>query len=287
MKINKEVNKLRVLIIEDDEVLIRVIAGYLKKAGVLQVKKVRNLEEVKELLKTEKFDLAFLDVYIDQSTDGLKALSLCHYYQIPAYMLSASKEEKVYEESFRKKCLSFLDKDIGLEQTIKKAVIDFVNEKTKESDRKFEEELAEHWITSDVEQLEIIKKALKYDWKKSPLFIEGETGVGKTALAKVLSKIKYGKEAPFRQFNSGGHKNRGETLYTDLFGYKKGAFTGANQDKNGIFKTADKGVVFFDEIGNIEINSQNLLVKVVDEKNIYHLAVRMKKKLILLSYLLP
>jgi two-component system response regulator PilR (NtrC family) len=100
----------------------------------------------------------------------------------------------------------------------------------------------------------------------STVLISGESGTGKELIAKAIYKNSDRNNNPFFSFNS---SNIPETLFESmLFGYKKGAFTGAYSDKKGIFEEADTGTIFFDEIANLTPETQAKIIRVIQEKEI-------------------
>lgn len=100
----------------------------------------------------------------------------------------------------------------------------------------------------------------------STILISGESGTGKELIAKAIYKNSTRSDKPFFSFNS---SNIPETLFESLlFGYKKGAYTGAYSDKKGIFEEADTGTIFFDEIANLTPETQAKILRVIQEKEI-------------------
>lgn len=100
----------------------------------------------------------------------------------------------------------------------------------------------------------------------STVLISGESGTGKELIAKAIYNNSDRNKNPFFSFNS---SNIPETLFESiLFGYKKGAFTGAYSDKKGIFEEADTGTIFFDEIANLTPETQAKILRVIQEKEI-------------------
>ncbi len=100
----------------------------------------------------------------------------------------------------------------------------------------------------------------------STVLITGESGTGKELIAKAIYQNSNRRDKPFLSFNS---SNIPPTLFESLlFGYKKGAFTGAYTDKKGIFEEADKGIIFFDEIANLTAETQAKILRVIQEKEI-------------------
>ena len=100
----------------------------------------------------------------------------------------------------------------------------------------------------------------------STILITGESGTGKELVAKAIYQNSNRRNAPYFAFNS---SNIPQTLFESLlFGYKKGAYTGADTDKKGIFEEADGGIVFFDEIANLNHETQAKILRVIQEKEI-------------------
>lgn len=100
----------------------------------------------------------------------------------------------------------------------------------------------------------------------STVLITGESGTGKELVAKAIHSNSNRRDKPFYPFNSSNiPENLCESL---LFGYKKGTFTGANNDKKGLFEEADSGTIFFDEIANLSYETQGKILRVLQEKEI-------------------
>ena len=110
---------------------------------------------------------------------------------------------------------------------------------------------------------ENIKKIAKYNVH---CMITGETGTGKTLIAKYLHFLSPRKDQAFLDINCGGIPDT--LLESELFGYSKGAFTDAKQTRKGLIRSADKGTIFLDEIGNMPISIQSKLLKFLDTKKI-------------------
>jgi two-component system response regulator PilR (NtrC family) len=107
----------------------------------------------------------------------------------------------------------------------------------------------------------LIKQVAK---TKTNILITGESGTGKEVIAKAIHQESDRSEQPFMVINCGGIP---ETLMeSELFGHKKGSFTGATNDKKGLFEIAHKGTVFLDEIGELSLPIQVKLLRVVQEK---------------------
>ncbi|MFT8311973.1 MAG: sigma 54-interacting transcriptional regulator [Sporolactobacillus sp.] len=118
--------------------------------------------------------------------------------------------------------------------------------------------------------IEQCKAAVNYPPNGLPLIINGRSGVGKSFLASLiyryaLDKGAIGADAPFIILNCADYANNPELLSSTLFGHKKGAFTGADQDKEGLLKQADGGYLFFDEIHRLSFENQEKLFVFMDK----------------------
>jgi transcriptional regulator with GAF, ATPase, and Fis domain len=114
-----------------------------------------------------------------------------------------------------------------------------------------------------IETLEIAEKAAPTDL---PVLIDGESGTGKELLAKVIHANGSRSNKPYISVNCGAIPN--ELLESELFGHKKGAFTGAAADRSGKFEAADKGTIFLDEIGELPLHGQVKLLRVLQSSEI-------------------
>jgi transcriptional regulator with PAS, ATPase and Fis domain len=112
----------------------------------------------------------------------------------------------------------------------------------------------------------IVAKARRIAPRSVPVLIEGETGTGKEMLARAIHKASPRKDRPFVAVNCGAIPS--ELVEAELFGCKKGAFTGASQDRAGYFEAADGGTLFLDEIGELPLAAQVKILRVLQEKKV-------------------
>ena len=137
--------------------------------------------------------------------------------------------------------------------------------KQKQSESDSFEHVENYLITDSIQ--EVYDKAFKVAQTDNvTVLIEGETGTGKEHLARFIHENSIRKDKPYFPINCSAFSD--ELLESRLFGYKKGAFTGAEQDTDGIFKKADGGTAFLDEIGDVSPYMQQALLRVLEEKEI-------------------
>ncbi|GIX41120.1 MAG: hypothetical protein KatS3mg129_0853 [Leptospiraceae bacterium] len=124
----------------------------------------------------------------------------------------------------------------------------------------------EGFITADPQMIEILNRVKKISKTNIPVLIVGETGVGKEKLAEIIHKLSERNNGPFIKINCAAIPS--DLLESELFGYEKGAFTGAIQSKPGRFELAMNGTILLDEIGDMPINLQSKLLLVLQDKKI-------------------
>jgi transcriptional regulator with PAS, ATPase and Fis domain len=117
--------------------------------------------------------------------------------------------------------------------------------------------------------IKALKKAQRYARGDENILIKGESGTGKELFARLIHELSNRAKGPFKSINCAAIPE--QLLESELFGYKKGAFTGANRDYPGLFKVCDKGTIFLDEIGDLSLNLQAKLLRAVENKEIKHL----------------
>ncbi|MCK5075491.1 MAG: sigma-54-dependent Fis family transcriptional regulator, partial [Calditrichia bacterium] len=122
------------------------------------------------------------------------------------------------------------------------------------------------FLTDEPVVKNMLKAAEKVALTDSAVLITGETGTGKEVLARLIQKKSRRKNDPFVMVNCAAVPHN--LMEAEFFGYKQGAFTGANSDSPGKFRMADKGTIFLDEIGDIPLDTQPKLLRVLDYNSI-------------------
>src|SRR6185312_7787764 len=127
----------------------------------------------------------------------------------------------------------------------------------------------ESMLAKSPQMVDVFKTITKIADFKTTVLITGESGVGKELVAKALHSRSSRKSGPFFAINCGAIPEN--LLESELFGHKKGAFTDATSDKRGLFEEASGGTLFLDEIGELPLNLQVKLLRVLQEETIRRL----------------
>ena len=258
------------ILVVDDELSMREVLDYMLNKEGYQVTCAENGLNAVALLEKQPFDLLLCDIKLGDITglDVLRASKKANQdtvvILISAFVSTENAVEAMNEGAFDYVPKPF-DKD-ELLQTIAKALDLRTIEHEKET---LDDQLKEHLhfgllVGNSPAMQHIYKLIQQVATTKSNILITGESGTGKELIAQAIHQESDRSDQPFVVINCGGIP---ETLMeSELFGHKKGSFTGATNDKKGLFELAHKGTIFLDEIGEISPPIQVKLLRAVQEK---------------------
>lgn len=258
----------KVLLLDDDEHVRRVLGRYLKANGY-EVEEASNLASALRTFESMRPDIAVFDFRLPDGT----ALDL-----LPKVKAIEPETPVIVMTGYGSMELGVALIKNGAEQCLTKpleppALLMVIN-KSLENTRNQQKQLASKNLrrrtsanpflgaSSVIRRLEDVARRVADS--HSPVLIQGETGSGKGVLALWLHENGPRHEEPFVDLNCAGLSR--EFLETELFGHQKGAFTGAVDQKQGLFDVAHHGTLFLDEIGDVDVNIQPKLLKVLEEK---------------------
>lgn len=267
-------NKAHILVVEDEHIQRALLSEFLAKEGY-EVYSAENGVAAKEIFADKAIDIILLDFKLPD-TDGL---SLVKYFkdmnpEVEIIMITAFGSIENAVGALKAGASEYLTKPVDLDDLLFKI-------------RKIEERL--HLIRENM----VLKETLKDRFKSeefvyesegmqgvaslivrvastdSTCLITGESGTGKEVVANLIHSLSPRKDMPLVKVNCSAIP---ETLLeSELFGYEKGAFTGAAQRKIGRFEIADRGTIFLDEIGDMPLILQSKLLRVIQEREIERL----------------
>ena len=253
-------NQKSILIVDDEKGVGDFLTIVLKKQGY-EAFYASSGKEALKLCKERSFDLALVDIKMPVM-DGIEFLKEAKrlnpsliFIMITAYPSIETAVEAMKEEAF-----DYITKPFNvneLQRIIKRAL-----EQQKPSEQVIK---IEGIVTQSPAMYKILNMLPKIASAEANVLIMGESGTGKELIARAIHNLSPKRDRPFIAVNCAGIP---ETLLeSELFGYKKGAFTGALCDKIGLFKAADGGTIFLDEIGELSPTLQVKILRVVEEKS--------------------
>ncbi len=264
----------RILIVEDDLNTLSGLVEIIKDEGY-DVVGVESGKKALRILDREQFDLMLTDLRMPE-IDGLKLYekSVTYNAAMKTIVMTAYSSVKEAVEAMKKGVYEYLTKPLNLDELfliIKKAIQEkeIFEENIQLRDRLKSSYRFENIIGNSKAIREIYGIISKVAKTQSTVLIRGESGVGKELVARA---IHYNSPRADKTLVEISCASLPETLLeSELFGYEKGAFTGAVSRKKGRFEMADDGTIFLDEIGDISESVQTKLLRVLQEKELTHL----------------
>ncbi|HXB73440.1 MAG TPA: sigma-54 dependent transcriptional regulator [Candidatus Acidoferrales bacterium] len=256
----------RLLLVEDDPALQFTIQTALEEQGYA-VDAVSTTGEAIERLSGSAYPIVITDIYIDERTglDVLDAAKLKDPLCSVILMTGRGTVETVMAAT-RGGAFDYIAKPFDLDVMIG-AVVRAEAARNDTEEEAEEEELPEsQMIGSSPAMVEIYKKVSRVAPTDATVVIEGETGTGKELVARMIHRFSLRAKQPFVPVDCAAIAP--SLLESELFGAMRGAFTGADRDRVGVFEAAHRGTVFLDEIGEIEMSFQANLLRFLQEREI-------------------
>jgi DNA-binding NtrC family response regulator len=228
---------------------------------------------VKAILKNTYVDLVLLDMEMRTPSEGIETIPKILEAQPDAVIIFFSGKTgfEYVRSAMQKGAYDYVPKDSGpdeLRHVFSKAL---EHRKLKTQKQQTQHEIKtvykNHVMIGKSAAVEKIKKQIeRARLSSAPIVIYGETGTGKEVVARLLRKTNEGTLEPFVAVDSGTFQS--SVSESVLFGYEKGAFTGAEKTTRGLFEEANDGVIYFDELANMPLEIQNKLLRVIQEKEV-------------------
>ncbi len=259
--------KKRILVVEDEEKLRRVIELQLLSSG-FDVDKAASAEEGLKIV--DRADLVLTDLKLP-NMDGLQFLALIRRQnaQVPVLMMTAFGSVETAVGAMKAGATDFLLKPFSLDhlmQVVNKAL---EVRALRDENRQLREELGRRYEFDNIvgrsqPMQEIFAAIERVAPTRATVLLAGESGVGKDLIARAIHFHSPRRDRPLVKINCTSIPEN--LMESELFGYEKGAFTGANTAKPGKFEQADTGTVFLDEIGDVPAAIQVKLLRVLQER---------------------
>lgn len=262
--------KASILLVDDDNTLLEVYEKIFRLKG-FKVLSCRNSKEALAILKDNYISVVISDIIMPKM-DGMELLNAIKKARpaVEVIMLTAEGSISGAVEAVKKGAFSYFVKPADIEELLSSvrkaeelAVIKNENDTLKEHIASLSDNKDFIGVSDIAENLR--QKAEMIGKTDSAVLITGETGTGKEVLANMIHKHSKRASKPFVCINCGALNEN--LIESELFGSERGAYTGAEKQRKGRFEMADGGTIFFDEIGELSMNMQVKLLRVLQEKS--------------------
>ena len=260
-----------ILIIDDDSA-IRSSLSFMLKRAKYEVQAVSGPKEAMEAIHSVTPQLILMDMNFSLSTDGAEGLVLLKQVKlfcpdVPVILMTAWGSIPLAVQGMRAGAFDFITKpwnNAALMQRIETALELTSREEVADTSTTEDEDFDRSHIIGKSKALEAVLATVKKVSRTSAsVLVTGESGTGKELIAEAIHLNSLRRNKPFVKVNLGGIS---QTLFeSEMFGHKKGAFTDAVTDRKGRFELADKGTIFLDEIGELDLSCQVKLLRVLQE----------------------
>ena len=254
-----------VTLVVDDEPDIRELLEITLSRMNIKAYCAESISEARKLLSSQSFDLCLTDMRLPDG-DGLE---LVDYIQelgllLPVAVITAHGSMDTAIKAMKKGAFDFLTKPVdlaALRQLVGNA-LQASEKRVVEKDRRTRDIL----LGESAVMRDIRSKIEKVARNQAPIYISGESGSGKELVAKLIHQQSPRADKPFVAINCGAIPH--ELMESEFFGHKKGSFTGAVGDKQGLFQAAEGGTLFLDEVADLTLPLQVKLLRAIQEKKI-------------------
>ena len=263
-----------ILIVDDEEILQDILTSLLTKEGYSTLSAETGREAL-DLLAKEEVELILLDLMLPDTSglEVLKRIRASDPDQVVIVITAFSSIEGAIE-AMREGAFHYIPKPFKNEEVLLTIRKGLDQHRLTSENRSLKEQLRQRYGFDNIigkskpmqKVFELIQLAAP---AKSNILILGESGTGKELVSKAIHHHSRRAGGPFVTVNSGSMP--ADLIESNLFGHVKGSFTGAVSNKKGLFELANSGSIFFDEIGNIPLDTQAKLLRVIQEKEFMRL----------------
>ena len=272
--------KANILIVDDDYDMLELVQRQLQEQHYHSYK-AASVKEAIDILKFNAVDLLITDLQMP-GIGGMELIKYVeeHFPKVPKLVITGYPSMDGALNAMRSGALDYIVKPFTAEE-LKQSVERSLPEKSQNSEVKIpstNKATAYAGIVGNSEKIEqLIDLIERVKNNRATVLIQGESGTGKELVARAIHYKGSFAANPFIAVNCGAIP--AELLEAELFGYRKGAFTGANEDRPGFFQAAAGGTIFLDEIGTAPLTVQTRLLRVLQEKEVRRIGEQKAKKI--------
>jgi two-component system response regulator PilR (NtrC family) len=253
----------KVLVVDDEADILELLELTLLRMG-LDVERAASLAEARERLAQGSFDLCLTDMRLPDGT-GLELVShiAAQCADLPVAVITAHGSTENAVAALKAGAFDYLAKPVSLDQlrTLVKSALSLPKEAPAKNAPEALRLIGESAAIAQVR--EMIEKLSR---SQAPVYISGESGSGKELAARLIHEASARRSKPFVPVNCGAIPEN--LMESEFFGYRKGAFTGAESDRDGFFQAANGGTLFLDEVADLPLAMQVKLLRAIQEKRV-------------------
>jgi two-component system nitrogen regulation response regulator NtrX len=257
-------SKKTVLVVDDEEGIRESLSGIFEDEGY-EVITVSSGEDALTAAREKLPDIVFLDVWLPEM-DGIETLSKLKEMDknTPVIMISGHGNIELAVKATLSGAYDFLEKPLSLEKVLIVTQRALERRRLEEEDIALKADLSRKWrLIGDSEKMQILRQQMEMAAQSNTrVLILGESGTGKELVARLLHEKSQRVNGPFIEVNCAAIPQ--ELIESELFGHEKGAFTGASERKIGKFELANDGTLFLDEIGDMTLQTQAKVLRVIE-----------------------
>lgn len=270
------------MLVDDDIDILELLQRHLKSMNYHTYKAV-SVKEALYILKDTEIDLLVTDINMPE-IDGLELVKYVteHYPDMPKLVVTGFPSAEDASKVIKHGATDYLTKPftkVELETAVKRAFASKTNGQTfKRPPKPTQAANGFDGMIGDSQSFQKVTQIIeRVKDNRATVLVSGESGTGKELVARAIHYSGKFARAPFIAVNCGAIPEG--LLEAELFGYTKGAFTGANENRDGFFQAAQNGTIFLDEIGNAPLGAQNRLLRVLQEKEVTKVGSQKAEKL--------
>ena len=252
----------RVLVVDDEPDILELLELALVRMGLL-VEHATNVHEALQQLDSKHYDLCLTDMRLPDG-DGLEVVRhiAAHHPDVPVAVITAHGNMENAVSVLKAGAFDYLSKPVALEQlrALVKAALKLPPPSTAVRD-------GVRTLLGSSPAMEKVRDLIeRVARSQAPVHISGESGSGKELAARLIVEKSSRRDQPFVAVNCGAIPE--SLMESEFFGYRKGAFTGAENDRDGFFHAANGGTLFLDEVADLPLHMQVKLLRVIQEKRV-------------------
>ncbi|SEF97816.1 sigma-54-dependent transcriptional regulator [Nitrosomonas ureae] len=278
INLQKKILSPRILVVDDEPDIIELLELTLARMG-MEVSSAMCIHDAKALLQSHSFQLCLTDMRLPDG-NGLELVKYIsqHFIDVPTAVITAYGTTENAVAALKAGAFDYLPKPVSLKQLrdLVKSALSLPPVKIESAGQG--EISQQRTLLGESESMRQLRATIdKLSRSQAAVYISGESGSGKELAAKMIHERSARHKQPFVAVNCGAIPEN--LMESEFFGYKKGAFTGAEKDHDGFFLTADGGTLFLDEVADLPLTMQVKLLRVIQEKQVRRIGDTQEKSI--------